>query len=68
MYGRAVYESDPTSVATSSCNPEWLDPYADWIEKYLRIDSEPWQEREVKDAVARYGKDRFQWLDLFGVA
>ena len=34
----------------------------------LFLDSEPWQEAEVRHLVAEHGRERFSGLDLFGVA
>lgn len=67
MYGRAVYESDPATVAHAACPAEWWAPY-DHLMQYLRVDAEPWQEKAVRKAVLEHGRARFQGLDLFGVA
>ncbi len=67
LYGRTVYESDPAKVGTSPVPESWWAPYQHLL-KYLDIDSKPWQEAEVIRLVAEYGKEKFQGLDLFGVA
>ncbi len=45
---------------------EWWAPYEKWI-RYLNVDGTPWQEKAVRDAVAKHGAERFRALDLFGV-
>lgn len=44
----------------------WWTPYLKWM-PYLNVDSEPWQEKQCKQWMAEYGKERFKGLDLFGV-
>lgn len=68
MYGRAVYESDPTTVVCLDCPDEWWEPYAEIGEAgLLNIDAKPWQEEECKRLMAEHGPAKFKGLDLFGV-
>jgi hypothetical protein len=66
MYGTAVYESDPLAFESSPVPESWWAPYAHLM-RYLDIDAEPWQEREVKRLVSEFGAEMFRGLDLFGV-
>lgn len=66
MYGRAIYESDPATIATESCPESWWAPYAHLM-KYLDVDAEPWQEATCRSMLAEHGRDKFTGLDLFGV-
>lgn len=46
----------------------WWTPYEKWVEKYLRLDAEPWQEGETRRLIAEHGAQTFKGLNLFGVA
>lgn len=46
---------------------EWLSPYRFWIERYLHLDMEPWQERACRELAAQCDPVRVKALDLFGV-
>ncbi len=45
----------------------WWEPYTHLM-KYLDVDAEPWQTKEVQRLVAEHGAKTFKGLDLFGVA
>lgn len=49
--------------------PEWWQSYEErgWMQ-YLDIDAEPWQPAECQRIVAEHGREKFEGLDLFGVA
>ncbi len=68
MYGRAVYESDPTRVPTQPLPAEWIGAYRQWFDSGNASDDVvPWQETECKRLIAEHGRERFAGLDLFGV-
>lgn len=56
----------PETWTYSPVPEEWWKPYRQWL-KYLYIDLEPWQEREVQRLVAKHGRETFAGLDLFEV-
>jgi hypothetical protein len=66
MYGRAVYESNPSKHASAPCPAEWWAPYADLMQ-HLHVDAEPWQEAACRRLVSTHGVETFKGLDLFGV-
>jgi len=57
----------PASWTYASVPASWWAPYQHLM-RYLDVDAEPWQETEVRKLVAEHGKEKFQGLDLFGVA
>lgn len=52
----------------ASVPESWWEPYREWIDKYLDVDAELWQEKECQRLVALHGREMFAGLDLFGVA
>lgn len=64
MYSVAVYGCPGDTFA--EVPGSWWEPYQDWME-YLKIDAEPWQERQCKQWMKEHGPQKFQGLDLFGV-
>lgn len=66
MYNLAVYDSDPLKTRTEPVPIDWWAPYAGLL-MYLDVEREPWQEAEVRKAIAAFGRERFAGLDLFGV-
>ena len=65
-YNRAVYESLPEEQPLAPIDHSWWAPYSHLMH-HLRIDGEPWQERQCKDWMSEHGPERFKGLDLFGV-
>lgn len=66
MYGRAVLESEPSACQTRAVPAEWWDPYRPLL-KYLHVDAEPWQKKEVARLIAEHGREKFAGLNLFGL-
>lgn len=48
--------------------PSWLTGYGALMRDHYFQDKEPWQEAEIRRAVAEFGPERFAGLDLFGIA
>lgn len=67
MYDRAVYESEPASTARADVPAAWWAQHHQLLH-HLRLDAEPWQEAAVRLTVHEHGREKFQGLDLFGVA
>lgn len=55
----------PANWIYSHTAPTWWEGHADLVQ-YLHIDSVPWQERAIADAIERHGRSNFEGLDLFG--
>ncbi len=53
---------DPKNWAYSNVPLEWIPPYIE----HLHVDSEPWQEAEVRRLISEHGRERFEGLELFG--
>lgn len=75
MYGKAVYDSDPEKQTTAQAPLSWLQPYVDEMKAgKSSMFSNPnppgitWQEFECKRLIAEHGRDKFDGLDLFGIA
>ena len=70
MYSQCVkggLREDPKTWTYSQVPLEWWLPYQRWMH-YLDVDAEPWQTAECQRLVAEHGREKFQGLDLFGVA
>lgn len=65
-YGGVVQELLAEAWTFAPVPDEWLAPYAELIERNLRIDEVPWQEAEVRLLLATHGREHFQGLDLLG--
>ncbi len=57
----------PDTWTYNTVPESWWAPYSHLM-KYLDVYAEPWQEQEVRRLVAEHGREKFQGLDLFGVA
>jgi hypothetical protein len=63
-----VHFGTPATWTYYDVQPAWIAPYADLICDHLHVTAEPWQEAEVRRQVAKHGRQRFEGLDLFGLA
>lgn len=54
---RAMWEFTPTPA-------EWLDPYSEWISRYLDVDRPPWQRLFADQMIELHGADRFAGLSI----
>lgn len=63
-YNPAVYGTKGDVMAETPRN--WWFGYSKWME-HLKVDAEPWQEKQCKAWLAEHGRERFEGLDLFGV-
>jgi len=73
LYNFAVHESasDGSQYACrwdyAGAPDAWWAPYSGLMQ-YLQVDAEPWQEHEAQRLLEHYGPERFDGLDLFGLA
>lgn len=67
MYSLAVKPREPWTF--SHVPHEWWHGYKEaGLLEYLDVDREPWQIAECQRLMEQYGAQRFQGLDLFGIA
>jgi hypothetical protein len=71
-YGQSQYDrpwlgGDHRTWTYGSVASHWLEPFSKWFQ-YLDLDSPPWQERAVREAITEHGAQSFAGLDLYGVA
>lgn len=66
---KGARRNEAASWRFAAALPQWWELYEQrgWMQ-YLNLDAEPWQEAEVTRLVAEHGRERFEGLDLFGVA
>jgi hypothetical protein len=67
VVGRPWMDESPAQWTFAPVPDDWLSPYRDLL-PFLHLDREPWQEEQVRLLVAQYGRERFDGLDLFGLA
>lgn len=65
--GRPHMGEHPANWRFQQVPDSWWAPYLPWL-KYLDLEQEPWQERHVQALVKQHSRERFDGLDLFGVA
>lgn len=70
QYNIAPYDSevplDNPQFNLTEVPYDWWEPYKDLMQN-LKLGKEPWQEQQVRDWVAEYGKRKFEGLYLFGI-
>ena len=59
--------ADEAGLKCSAVPVEWWAPYRDIMSGLDLSDSVPWQETECQCAMAEYGREKFEGLDLFGI-
>jgi glycosyltransferase involved in cell wall biosynthesis len=56
-----------TGLQLADVPAEWWHPYEEYMH-YLDLDRDPWQESAVRHMVADHGAEKFDGLNLYGVA